>query len=162
MQIMESAQRWAIWRSTKVTGPMRRRRAQKTAATAKRTNDSRNGRGVRCRNTAIRLMFKAQAKVDILHVPYKGRGPAISDLMGGQTVALMESLPTAISYFTSGKMRPLAVSEAERSPSLPDVPAWPTYDLATKATLSLDAPCRVVNDPCGETGRLWQDIVGAA
>lgn len=47
-------------------------------------------------------------------------------------------------------------------PSLPGVPDWPRYDLATRATLSLDAPCRVVNDPRGETGRLWQEIVGAA
>ncbi len=46
-------------------------------------------------------------------------------------------------------------------PSLPGVPAWPRYDLAGKATLSLDSPCQVVNDPRGETGRLWQEIVGA-
>ena len=48
----------------------------------------------------------------------------MNDLMGGQIVALMESLPTAIGYFNSGRMRPLAVSEAERSPSLPDVPTF--------------------------------------
>jgi para-nitrobenzyl esterase len=47
------------------------------------------------------------------------------------------------------------------APSLPGVPAWPRYDMAARATLSLDAPCRVVNDPRGETGRLWMEIVGA-
>ena len=46
------------------------------------------------------------------------------DLMGGQIVALMESLPTAIGYFTLGRMRPLAVSEDQRSSSLPDVPTF--------------------------------------
>ena len=64
------------------------------------------------------------AGMQFVHVPYRGSAPAMNDLMGGQTVALMESLPTAIGYFTSGKMRPLAVSEAERSPSLPDVPTF--------------------------------------
>ncbi len=64
------------------------------------------------------------AGMQFTHIPYRGSAPAMNDLMGGQTVALMESLPTAIGYFTSGKMKPLAVSEAERSPSLPDVPTF--------------------------------------
>ena len=62
--------------------------------------------------------------VPLTHIPYRGSAPAMNDLMGGQIVALMESLPTAIGYFTSGRMRPLAVSENERSPSLPDVPTF--------------------------------------
>jgi tripartite-type tricarboxylate transporter receptor subunit TctC len=64
------------------------------------------------------------AGMQFVHIPYRGSAPAMNDLMGGQTVALMESLPTAIGYFTSGKMKALAVSEAERSPSLPDVPTF--------------------------------------
>ena len=60
----------------------------------------------------------------LTHIPYRGSAPAMNDLMGGQIVALMESLPTAIGYFTSGRMRPLAVSEDERSPALPDVPTF--------------------------------------
>lgn len=62
--------------------------------------------------------------VTLTHIPYRGSAPAMNDLMGGQILALMESLPTAIGYFTSGKMRPLAVSEDERSPALPDVPTF--------------------------------------
>lgn len=76
--------------------------------------------------THIRLvgqLLALSAKVPLTHIPYRGSAPAMNDLMGGQIVALMESLPTAIGYFNSGRMRPLAVSEAERSPSLPDVPA---------------------------------------
>ena len=62
--------------------------------------------------------------VPLTHIPYRGSAPAMNDLMGGQIVALMESLPTAIGYFSSGRMRPLAVSEDERSPTLPDVPTF--------------------------------------
>jgi len=62
--------------------------------------------------------------VTLTHIPYRGSAPAMNDLMGGQIAALMESLPTAIGYFTSGRMRPLAVSEAQRSPSLPDTPTF--------------------------------------
>lgn len=64
------------------------------------------------------------AGIQLTHVPYRGSAPAMNDLLGGQIVALMESLPTAIGYFTSGRMRPLAVSEDVRSPSLPDVPTF--------------------------------------
>ena len=64
------------------------------------------------------------AGVQLTHIPYRGSAPAMNDLMGGQIVALMESLPTAIGYFTSGRMRPLAVSEDQRSSSLPDVPTF--------------------------------------
>ena len=62
--------------------------------------------------------------VPLTHIPYRGSAPAMNDLLGGQIVALMESLPTAIGYFTSGRMRPLAVAEDQRSPSLPDTPTF--------------------------------------
>jgi tripartite-type tricarboxylate transporter receptor subunit TctC len=65
-----------------------------------------------------------QTGTNLTHIPYRGSAAAMNDLMGGQIVALMESLPTAIGYFSSGRMRPLAVSEDERSPSLPDVPTF--------------------------------------
>ena len=69
-------------------------------------------------------LLARETGVPLTHIPYRGSAPAMNDLMGGQIVALMESLPTAIGYFTSGRMRPLAVSETERSPSLPDVPTF--------------------------------------
>lgn len=64
------------------------------------------------------------AGVPLTHIPYRGSAPAMNDLLGGQIVALMESLPTAIGYFTSGRMRALAVGEDQRSPSLPDTPTF--------------------------------------
>jgi tripartite-type tricarboxylate transporter receptor subunit TctC len=73
-------------------------------------------------NHLVGQLLALSAKVQLTHIPYRGSAPAMNDLMGGQITALMESLPTAIGYFNSGRMRPLAVSEADRSPSLPDVP----------------------------------------
>ena len=69
-------------------------------------------------NHLIGQLLARAAGVTLTHIPYRGSAPAMNDLMGGQIVALMESLPTAIGYFTSGRMRPLAVSEDERSPAL--------------------------------------------
>jgi tripartite-type tricarboxylate transporter receptor subunit TctC len=75
-------------------------------------------------NHLVGQLLALSAKMQWTHIPYRGSAPAMNDLMGGQIVALMESLPTAIGYFGSGRMRPLAVSEAERSPTLPDVPTF--------------------------------------
>jgi tripartite-type tricarboxylate transporter receptor subunit TctC len=75
-------------------------------------------------------LLARQAGVTLTHIPYRGSAPAMNDLMGGQILALMESLPTAIGYFTSGRMRALAVSEDERSPALPDVPTFREAGLA--------------------------------
>mgnify|MGYP003348566186 CR=1 FL=1 len=74
------------------------------------------------------------AGVPLTHVPYRGSAPAMNDLLGGQIVALMESLPTAIGYFTGGRMRALAVSEEVRSPSLPDVPTFREAGFAITTT----------------------------
>ncbi len=75
-------------------------------------------------NHLVGQLLARSAGVQLTHIPYRGSAPAMNDLMGGQIVALMESLPTAIGYFNSGRMRPLAVSEAERSSSLPDTPTF--------------------------------------
>jgi len=75
-------------------------------------------------NHLVGQLLARSAGVQFTHIPYRGSAPAMNDLMGGQISALMESLPTAIGYFSSGRMRPLAVSEDERSPSLPDVPTF--------------------------------------
>jgi tripartite-type tricarboxylate transporter receptor subunit TctC len=75
-------------------------------------------------NHLVGQLLARSAGVQLTHIPYRGSAPAMNDLMGGQIVALMESLPTAIGYFNSGRMRPLAVSEAERSPRLPDAPTF--------------------------------------
>lgn len=57
-----------------------------------------------------------------LHIPYKGGGPAVSDLLGGQVDASFQNVNTVFQHIKSGKLRPLAVTGAKRSPVLPDVP----------------------------------------
>jgi tripartite-type tricarboxylate transporter receptor subunit TctC len=66
--------------------------------------------------------FKAAAKVNILHVPYKGAGPMYIDLFGGRLDLASTVVSSAMPYIKSGKVRPLGVSGAKRVPQLPDVP----------------------------------------
>lgn len=67
-------------------------------------------------------VFARQAKVQILHVPYRGAAPAIVDLMGGQIQAIMTTTTTAINNLKGGRLKPLMVATAERLPTLPQVP----------------------------------------
>ncbi len=75
-------------------------------------------------NHLVGQLLVRETGVPFTHIPYRGSAPAMNDLLGGQITALMESLPTAIGHFTSKRMRPLAVSEAERAPTLPDTPTF--------------------------------------
>ena len=67
-------------------------------------------------------LFKAMTGVDMVHVPYRGAGPAITDMLSGQAQVLFDNLPSSIEQVRAGGMRALAVTTAERSPALPDVP----------------------------------------
>ena len=69
-------------------------------------------------------LFKQLTGTDILHVPYRGSGPAVTDLLGGQIDMVIETLPALIPHASTGKLRILAVSSAQRAPSLPDVPTF--------------------------------------
>lgn len=68
-------------------------------------------------------LFKAMADVEIDHIPYKGSGPALTDVLGNQVPIIFDNLPSASGHITSGKLRALGVTTAERAPSFPDVPA---------------------------------------
>lgn len=68
-------------------------------------------------------LFKSAAGVDLVHVPYKGAGAVLQDLIGGQVQALVTSLPTALPHIKSGKLRALMVTSEKRSALLPDVPS---------------------------------------
>ena len=68
-------------------------------------------------------LFKLLTKIDLLHVPYKGSGPAMIDLIGGQVSSMIETAPASMSQIKAGKLRPLMVAAMERVPTLPDVPA---------------------------------------
>jgi tripartite-type tricarboxylate transporter receptor subunit TctC len=67
-------------------------------------------------------MFKQRAGVDMVHVPYKGGGPAMIDLLAGRITAYYSTYSTAGPHIDSGKLRPLAVTGLTRLPSLPNVP----------------------------------------
>ena len=67
-------------------------------------------------------VFKHAAGIDVQHIPYKGGGAVMTDLVGGQVTFVFAVLPTAYPYITSGKLRALGVSSLQRSAALPDVP----------------------------------------
>jgi len=66
--------------------------------------------------------FKQATGIDILHVPYKGTGPAVADLIGGQITMTMTGLPPLLQHIRSGKLRALGVASKARLPQIPDVP----------------------------------------
>jgi len=68
--------------------------------------------------------FMNLADIQLLHIPYKGAGQAITDALGGQVDSMTDNLPSTLSNIQSGKLRPLAVLALKRSPVLPDVPTY--------------------------------------
>ena len=67
-------------------------------------------------------LFKSMAKVDIVHVPYRGAGPAMNDLIGGHVQMFFDLMPVVLPQVTTGKVRALGAAGAARAPALPDVP----------------------------------------
>jgi tripartite-type tricarboxylate transporter receptor subunit TctC len=67
-------------------------------------------------------LFKLMAGVQMTHIPYKGSAPAVTDLLGGRVETMFDNAPSAMQHVKAGKLRPLAVTGAQRSPALPEVP----------------------------------------
>ncbi len=67
-------------------------------------------------------LFKSQAGIDLLHIPYKGSGPAMTDLLGGQVPLMFDSVTAALTHIKGGKLKALAVTTSARVPQLPEVP----------------------------------------
>ena len=67
-------------------------------------------------------LLKAEAKIDLVHVPYKGAAPAVNDLVGGQVQMGIFDVPVLLGHIKSGKLKALAVTSATRAPALPEVP----------------------------------------
>jgi tripartite-type tricarboxylate transporter receptor subunit TctC len=91
-------------------------------------------------------LFKGTAEVEMTHVPYKGAGPALQDLISGNIQALFETIGTALPPIKSGLVRPLGVSSAERVADLPDLPTvaesgYPDYRVSV--WYGIAAPTRV-------------------
>jgi tripartite-type tricarboxylate transporter receptor subunit TctC len=67
-------------------------------------------------------LFKQSTGTDLVHVPYKGAGPAINDLLGGQVMLMFSNPTSTVPHVKSGKLRALGVMDSKRNPALPDVP----------------------------------------
>jgi tripartite-type tricarboxylate transporter receptor subunit TctC len=67
-------------------------------------------------------LFKMMAGVEMVHVPYRGSAPALTDLLAGQVQVALDSVPASIEFFRTGRLRPLAVTTATRSETLPTIP----------------------------------------
>lgn len=103
-------------------------------------------------------MFNALAGVDMVHVPYKGNGPAYNDLIGGQVPVMFPNITTALQYVRSGKLRALAVTSKERTRLAPEIPTvaesgLPGFEL--NSWFGLLAPA---GTPVAIAQRLQQDI----
>jgi tripartite-type tricarboxylate transporter receptor subunit TctC len=87
-------------------------------------------------------LFQMMTGVDMLHVPYRGGGPALIDLLGGQVQVLFGGLPASIEHIRAGKLRALAVTTVERSPALPDIPTVASFVAGYEAStfFGLSAP----------------------
>ena len=72
-------------------------------------------------------LFKMMAGVNLLHVPYRGGAPALTDLIGGQVQVMFDTMQSSIEYIRAGKLRPLAVTTATRSEALPEIPTVGDY-----------------------------------
>jgi tripartite-type tricarboxylate transporter receptor subunit TctC len=104
--------------------------------------------------------FKLTAGVDLVHVPYRGAGPALTDLLGGQVAMSFAGIAGSIEYIRTGRLRALAVTTATRSEALPDVPtvseSVPGFEAGD--WLGIGAPR---NTPAGIINRLNKDITAA-
>jgi tripartite-type tricarboxylate transporter receptor subunit TctC len=107
-------------------------------------------------------MLKHAAGIDMVHVPYNGNGPAGTAVLGGQVQALFGSMPAVLPHAQSGKVRPIAVGTAKRSPALPDVPTvaesgFPGFEVSL--WLGFFAP---KGTPIAIINRLHSELVRAA
>lgn len=103
-------------------------------------------------------LFKASAGVELTHVPYKGSGPAMTDLVGGHIEAMFENLPAAVAQVKAGKVRALGLTSRTRSESLPTVPTLAesgVADFEATSWFTIDAPRGV---PEAVMRRLNEDI----
>ncbi|MES2610450.1 MAG: tripartite tricarboxylate transporter substrate binding protein [Pseudomonadota bacterium] len=105
--------------------------------------------------TSIHLageVFNSLAQIDMLHIPYKGSGPAVADLLGGQINYMFDSITSARPHIQSGKLRALGVTTAKRSATLPNVPTLaeaglPSYEVSPWFAVFMPAgtPAPIVN-----------------
>jgi tripartite-type tricarboxylate transporter receptor subunit TctC len=102
-------------------------------------------------------LFKMMAGVDLVHVPYRGQGPALSDLLGGQVQVLFAATPGTTDYIATGKLRALAITTAARAKMLPELPTIADFVPGYEASqwYGISAP---KNTPAEIVGKLNREI----
>jgi len=103
-------------------------------------------------------LFKSMAGVRMQHVPYKGSGPMMTDLLGGQLPAAVDNIATAIPHMKAGKLRALAVTTSKRSGAAPDVPTFAEQGLAGYELSSWQAVFAPAGTPQPIVDRLYTEI----
>ena len=106
-------------------------------------------------------MFRALAGVKLVHVPYKGTGQSMQDLLGGQHLVAFDTMPASAPHVRSGKLRALASSSATRLPAFPDVPTAEEAGLAGYQVITWYGVFAPAGTPPAIVGRLHADLVKA-
>ncbi|HYD07027.1 MAG TPA: tripartite tricarboxylate transporter substrate binding protein [Reyranella sp.] len=96
-------------------------------------------------NHILGTMLMLKSSIKLVHIPYRGAGPAMQDTIAGNVPSMFDSLPSAAPHIKSGKVRALAVSGAERNPSFPDVPTMKEqgFDLVSYSWFGLSGPAKL-------------------
>jgi tripartite-type tricarboxylate transporter receptor subunit TctC len=108
-------------------------------------------------------MFKLMTGCDMVHVPYKGAGPALVDLIAGQVHVLFDNLPSSVGHIKAGTIRALAVTSAQREPSFPDLPTVgdtvPGYEATAWFGIGMpkDTPREIIDKVNAEVNRALAD-----
>jgi len=110
-------------------------------------------------------LFKTMAKVDMVHVPYKGIGPALSDLIGGHLELMYPAIASGIPYHKAGRLRGLGVTSPQRHPSIPEIPtiaeaALPGYEM--RSWYGVLVPAGTPADIVARINALIVKVVGGA
>ena len=103
-------------------------------------------------------LFKSMAAVNLLHVPYKGSGPAMLDLISGRVSLMFENMPGAVPHIKAGKVRALAQTGLKRTPALADVPTVAEMGVAGYESLSWSGIALPAGAPRDIVARLNREI----
>jgi len=106
-------------------------------------------------------LFKREAGLFMVHVPYRGAAPALSDVVGGQVPSMMVDLAAGAAFLKAGKLRPLAVANATRLPQLPDVPTFAELGYKNVEAAALVGLVVPASTPADVVGRLNKAVVAA-
>ena len=103
-------------------------------------------------------LFKSMAGIDILHIPYKGSGQALTDLMAGRVSLIIDNMPSALPFIKSGKLRALGVTGSKRSAALPELPTIAEAGLKGYESLSWSGIAVAAGTPKDVIARLNREV----